>query len=67
MRVGDNVDELGVIVTEQGRRYFRRDAGGRLELELRDIPAVPSKTRVRLVGTCVAPQVVAVRELQAGA
>jgi hypothetical protein len=47
--------------------YFRRDAGGRWMLELRGTSTVPAGTRVHLIGTYVAPRIVAVQELTASA
>jgi hypothetical protein len=67
MKVGDRINELGVLVAENGQLYFRRDAGGRWMLELRGISTVPAGTRVHLIGTYVAARVVAVQELTASA
>jgi hypothetical protein len=67
MRVGHRIDELGVLVTENGQLYFRRDSGGRWMLELRGTSTIPAGTRVHLIGTYVAPRVVAVQELATSA
>jgi hypothetical protein len=67
MRVGHRIDELGVLVTENGQLCFRRDSGGRWMLDLRGTSTVSAGTRVHLIGTYVAPGIVAVQELTASA
>lgn len=67
MKVGDRIDELGILIAENGQLYFRRDAGGRWMLELRGTPAIVPGTRVHLIGVYVGPLVVAVQELTAAA
>jgi hypothetical protein len=67
MKVGDRIDELGVLVADNGHLYFRRDAGGRWMLELRGTSTIPAGTRIHLIGTYGAPRVAAVQELTASA
>jgi hypothetical protein len=67
MKVGDKIDELGVLIVEDGQLCFRRDAGGRWMLELQDGSVATPGTGVHLIGVYVGRRVVAVQELTATA
>lgn len=51
--IGTRVDEEGMLLREGESFYFRRDLGGRYELELQRPPTDLIEKRVRLVGTLV--------------
>lgn len=57
--IGSRVDETGTLIRDGGAFYFRRDLGGRYQLELQRTPVDLMEKRVRLVGTLVAPSTVA--------
>ena len=58
MRIGDRVDETGMLLRESGAFYLRRDAGGRLRLDLRRTPVDEVQKQVRLIGTYVGDDLV---------
>ena len=55
---GERIDEIGTLVQAGGLTFFRRDNGGRYQLELHCLPVNLIKKRVRLVGTLVGPMLV---------
>ena len=56
--IGSRVDEEGTLVRDGGAFVFRRDLGGRYELELHRTPVDLVEKRVRLTGTLVGPGLV---------
>lgn len=57
--IGTRIDETGTLIRDGGTFYLRRDLGGRYQLELQRTPVDLVEKRVRLVGTLVAPAIVA--------
>ena len=53
MRVGDRIDETGMLLLEGGGFILRRDGGGRFLLDLRRAPVDEVSKRVRVIGTLV--------------
>jgi hypothetical protein len=58
MRVGQRIDEMGTLIRDDGGFYLRRDAGGRLRLDLHRTPVDEVEKRVRLIGTFVGDDLV---------
>ena len=58
--IGTPVDEVGTLIRDGGGFYLRRDAGGRYLLELHRTPVDLVEKRVRLRGTMVGADLVAV-------
>ncbi|RYF07862.1 MAG: hypothetical protein EOO77_25530 [Oxalobacteraceae bacterium] len=56
--IGTRITEVGTRVRDGGAFYFRRDVGGRFELELHRPPVDLVEKRVRLIGTLVGPDLV---------
>lgn len=57
--IGTHVNEFGTLISDGEAFYLRRDLGGRYQLELQRTPVDLVEKRVRLVGTLVAPGMVA--------
>lgn len=58
--IGTRVDEIGTLLREGNAFLLRRDSGGRYRLELQCTPADLVERRVRLRGTLVGRDLVAV-------
>ena len=58
--IGMRIDEDGTLTRDGGAFYLRRDLGGQYQLELQRLPVDLVGKRVRLVGTLVAADIVAV-------
>ena len=56
--IGQRFDETGMLLREDGGFVLRRDAGGRVRLELRRVPVDHVGKRVRVIGTVVAQDLV---------
>lgn len=56
--IGTRINEIGTLVRVGGAFYFRRDVGGRYELELHRTPVDLVEMRVRLIGTLVGADLV---------
>ena len=56
--VGQRFDETGMLLRENGGFILRRDAGGRVRLELRRVPIDHVNKRVRVIGSVVAQDLV---------
>lgn len=53
MKVGERIDETGMLLRDGGSFYLRRDAGGRFRLDLRRTPVDEVEKQVRVIGTFV--------------
>lgn len=58
MATGERIDETGTLIQAGGVIFFRRDHGGRYQLELHRLPVDLIQKRVRLIGTLVGPMLV---------
>lgn len=63
MQVGTRVDEAGVLLQDNELFYLRRDAGGRLRLDLRRIGINCVGQTVRIRGVYVGDDLVDVSEI----
>lgn len=54
MKIGDRIEDYGMLVRDGGGFVLRRDAGGRVALDLGRMPVDHVEKHVRVVGTCVA-------------
>ena len=54
------IDELGMIVSDGGKLLFRRESGGRLDVEGCPVTELVLGQPGRLIGTIVAPATVAI-------
>ena len=52
--IGQRFDVTGMLHREDGGFVLRRDAGGRVRLELRRVPVDHVNKRVRVIGTVLA-------------
>lgn len=64
MQVGTKVDETGMLLREGDSFVLRRDAGGRLLLDLRRTPVAEANKHVRVTGTWVGDSLIDVDKLQ---
>lgn len=61
--IGTRIDETGTLIRDGGDFYPRRDSGGRYRLELHHASVDLMEERVRLRGTLVARDLVAVERI----
>jgi hypothetical protein len=65
MATGERIDETGTLIQAGEIMFFRRDHGGRYQLELHRLPVNLIQKRVRLVGTLIGPMLVHVEGVAA--
>lgn len=66
MRIGDRIDEWGVLVRDGGGFALRRDIGGRVALDMHRVPVDHVEKRVRIVGVWVGEKLVDVEAIEPG-
>lgn len=59
MNIGTRVDEVGTLLLDGAAFWLRRDHGGRYRLSLRRTPVDEVEKRVRVIGTFVGDDTVA--------
>jgi hypothetical protein len=63
MRVGQRIDETGVLLREGASVFMRRSTGGRFQLDLRRSPFSDSGRQVRVIGTYIGDDLIDVDEI----